>query len=92
MLLTEEEAKTKWCPHARVTSTDYTGKQMPGHNRVIDASDDGQGWDIRDDFTNKCIASECMAWRQWPSSQSITSSSVGTIVTTTGYCGLAGKP
>lgn len=62
-MLTEPEAKTKWCPMVRLT--------VPGSgpvNRVwqrFKAWADGQDKDyIQDQEDNcKCIASECAMWR-----------------------------
>jgi hypothetical protein len=75
--MTEDEAKTKWCPFAR------PGQCLPEHcgeirgNRNMDGTtDDGA----------LCIGSGCMAWRvtrdgSWK----------GTAQTVTGgFCGLAG--
>lgn len=80
MILTEEEAKTKWCPQTFDPSGD-------GHRRL------------------KCVGSACMAWR-WvtngghyeavapnhhgPSFARLIPGT-GTLSTTHGYCGKAGK-
>ena len=52
-MMTEEEAKTKWCPFARYIGD--TRDRTSAHNRV------GSG----DGFNSECncIASQCMAWR-----------------------------
>lgn len=52
MTLTEEEAKTKWCPFASVTARDANGC--------------GTYWNGEPAFM--CIASACMAWRPIPKS------------------------
>ena len=54
--MTEDEAKTKWCPQSRVSSVGSTGRA--GINR-----DDYGGKNKTPDGTN-CIASGCMAWRE----------------------------
>jgi hypothetical protein len=87
--MTEEEAKTKWCPFVRA------GSALGGYlsNRI-----EGNGVP-----STLCIGSACMAWRwgamytfgtEWnpntgqpqafPESMKVS--------TTEGYCGLAGKP
>ena len=51
--MTEDEAKQKWCPHARLRtswSSPYGGVALAGTNR----------WEKGN---AKCIASGCMAWR-----------------------------
>ena len=55
-MMTEEEARTKWCPFARVivVETKVTG------NRVFEMRTEGV--DLNPD-TCRCIASECMMWR-----------------------------
>jgi hypothetical protein len=49
--MTEEEAKTKWCPHARVLSDEGS--------MVIATVNRGNGLQAK---TN-CIASDCMMWK-----------------------------
>jgi hypothetical protein len=47
--MTEDEAKTKWCPMARQI---HSGEiDLPPHNRSR------YGWEM-------CVASACMMWRQ----------------------------
>jgi hypothetical protein len=80
--MTEEDAKTKWCPFVRVGHAREAGEEA--FNRLCD----DQGLD-GDDFSHVpeaalCIASACMAWR-W--------STPGTAPADQperGYCGLAG--
>jgi hypothetical protein len=52
MIVTAEEAKTKWCPFARVrpAMTDA------GAVNRLDRGDDPSAWP-------HCIADSCMAWR-----------------------------
>lgn len=50
MLMTEEEARKKWCPHARIV--DGYSEGAGGCNRWVNKSDE-----------ILCIASRCMAWR-----------------------------
>lgn len=50
MLVTEERAKTKWCPHAAIDCS-AANRPNPGNNCDVTA-----GW-------APCVASDCMAWR-----------------------------
>jgi hypothetical protein len=63
-MMTEEEAKTKWCPFMRTPHA-------------------------LGPTANRCIASECMAWRKWTPYYSTIEPYVDE---GKGYCGLAGKP
>jgi hypothetical protein len=56
MLLTEEEARKKWCPHTRVFARggDFHDSGLTSANRT------GKGAKIAGSC---CIASECMSWR-----------------------------
>jgi len=82
MILTEEQAKKKWCPFAMV----------PEHNEQSDPS--RNRWASGDQLkTANCIASMCMAWR-WemtPNEASSATNAKQIKIQGTGYCGLAGK-
>lgn len=83
MILTEEEAKTKWCPEARASNN---GEQPIAINRV------NRGPDV----DCLCIASACMAWR-WQSALTVnnpnrTPGAGQTVTRERGYCGKAGRP
>jgi hypothetical protein len=86
---TEEQAKAKWCPFARVQ---------------FYARDDGQNPAVnRPECNVNCIGSECMAWR-WREGWDEDTKSFTTLYRKTptrgghfenaplGYCGLAGQP
>lgn len=97
--MTEEEAKTKWCPLAENGSR---GGNI--HDRMNGETPAGL----------RCIGSSCMAWRELPATvRNITEKHVeqtsrdgevpavrhriydrkiGEDVTPNGFCGLAGKP
>lgn len=74
--MTEDEAKTKWCPFARPLAEDAFGEPITGINRPLHEK-------------NFCLGSQCMAWRAGVvlGYESITRKPVYD-----GYCGLAGKP
>jgi len=96
--MTEDEAKTKWCPFARCgSSTSGLGSM----NRVVEIDGLEQ---VR--INNECIASTCMAWREqkvdrWVDSVGVMiedgqrgsyqGAALKTIIVG-GYCGLAGAP
>lgn len=84
--MTEEEAKTKWCPHMRISS--YTGQA------AINTT--------AEEFRYKCIASDCMMWvtknAVWTIdgiqilpeqlSEALTPEDVGAVTSLAGHCGL----
>jgi hypothetical protein len=82
-MLTEDEAKTKWCPFVRVTGCGSNAGSAEWHtNRPSFAEVHDKGFD-------RCIGSACMAWRRairpaGPGGQM--EKDLG------GFCGLAGKP
>lgn len=80
--MTEDEAKLRWCPFARVTDNGCATNRHAGTKK----GKDGKPRILRGNAL--CIASECMAWRwdEWDANG-------GRQMTKThGYCGLAGKP
>lgn len=86
--MTEDEAKTKWCPMARVSSDSDSA-----WNRVGRFSLDGSH--------PLCIGSACMMWRWAVETQyfpkenpdgSVEMNWIRDHSKTYGYCGLAGKP
>ncbi len=97
--MTEEEAKTKWCPFANVGSTT---SGLGGFNRFIPPVGSGSDESVR------CIGSDCMAWR-WEARllghdiehQKATHGAIKGAVEHArfcrehpllGFCGLAGRP
>lgn len=104
MPLTEEEAKTKWCPFARVVGVFAAGNEpaVPGHNRTVFSSK-GSAVEQKSPAPASCIASGCMAWR-WSfifvnaDGMEINADTLGMFAECTkegaarkGFCGLAGK-
>ena len=86
MLLTEEQAREKWCPFSKsvAVGTRENGSPYQSGNRVRAHQGTSAIGPISfpaqmNPETCRCIASDCMAWR-W-AMKSINE----------GYCGLAGK-
>ena len=93
--MTEEEAKTKWCPFVRLTGTEQEW-HVNRDPSLPSAPSDPQAY--------RCIASACMAWR-WELDHDGTFSTtlsgpdlhVSSRIpnfkpTDRGFCGLAGGP
>jgi hypothetical protein len=76
MLTSEKAAWTKWCPMVRID----------GDNRLHNTMTDGFE---NSDKMYHCIASHCMAWREYHLSHMRSGSSEPEHH---GYCGLAGRP
>ncbi len=76
MLLTEKEARTKWCPFAVSAVRRYEDSVSVVNRRI------GSGKPDVDCF---CIATDCMMWR-------VVSVKKDDETVKLGYCGLAGKP
>ena len=85
MLLTEDDAKTKWCPEVRFQALANSGhgsmapigavNRMPGGRPTPTAG----GTDYPDNpLPARCIASRCAAWRALPDGR--------------GWCGKFGPP
>jgi hypothetical protein len=80
--MTEEEAKTKWCPFARTMGIDGD-VIMPAANRVFMFTGANKLTFPHPEMC-ACIASKCMAWRWVISPEKAPNA--------TGFCGLAGRP
>ena len=85
-MMTEDEAKTKWCPFVRETELRTGTWNRPGDRSRSDAE------------RYNCCGSACMAWR-WALSPDKAAHFNKTWKTKgepeaypVGYCGLAGKP
>lgn len=83
--MTEDEAKTKWCPMVRMGAVLNEG--VAAVNRVTQAQGDKAN----------CIGSACMMWKFKPEMVNVsTSIAVDWLkptgkMTDDGYCGLAGR-
>lgn len=92
----EEEAKTKWCPMARVATVVISEKLSVVANRDISLLMPTNSFDPATDLT-KCIASACMMW-QWETRLSSTMFEEDGNTPrrerkgNDGYCGLARRP
>ena len=101
--MTEDEAKTKWCPFARVAaptcvqkkrSREWIGVTAANRGDLSDAVEANVSGSAMLPASALCIASACMAWRWDWESQTIeiggTLELPQSIVSTThGHCGLA---
>lgn len=84
--MTEEDAKAKWCPHARSLVVVAAGKKID----LVASCNRVQGIHLADKGENNCIASACMAWRwDWTPEQAARVT-VSPQSPAPGHCGLAG--
>jgi hypothetical protein len=64
-LLTEDEAKGKWCPFYRVATSGGDMDTYEMDNRPPDYEENGEGWSptgqVRAEA--RCLGPACMAWR-----------------------------
>ena len=82
-MMTEDEARKKWCPAARVVAEGRT-QRSPPHNRAV----------VGDKVINlprgcDCIASDCMWWR-WDDPANL-HEGFDDPEKRTGYCGIAAQ-
>ena len=96
--MTEEEAKTKWCPHVRLAcgESNKVFPDLPVFNMVAHPKGPGAMPNAA-----KCIASACMAWRWDMKWESATEEGQGGDLVLRlkplngkprmGWCGLAGN-
>lgn len=67
MLLTEQQAKSKWCPHARVIRWETLNQGETSVDHLIGGTNRDALGKTKNPGSCRCIAGECMAWR-WRSS------------------------
>lgn len=105
--MTEDEAKTKWCPFARVEGP-WNGGSPTINRGVHDAEYDEEDNRLPERPGSRlppqslCIASACMAWRTRSirthvnhihrDGTAAVAKQPEDIVTADGFCGLAGAP
>lgn len=89
MLMTVEQAKKVWCPHAMVVQTDVP---TVSYNRHVTVKD---GFIVKGGDAlphgSFCLANHCAAWR-WKNNPELAEIDLvtGDIEQRTGYCGMAG--
>ena len=74
--MTENEAKTKWCPMSRFSTYDGTGVSNRDNFQSVGHSAEG------------CIASACMMWREDLTREEAQNG----VYAKDGHCGLGGNP
>lgn len=96
--MTEDKAKTKWCPFARIIGGKIDAAGASSHrdgqtafNRIVDEAK----WSVP--VGGACIGSACMAWRwrTWKMGDGETYSLMmadAPVTPVEGLCGLAGSP
>ena len=97
-MMTEDEAKTKWCPFSRVSNANHGGDACNRWDSSGGAKNYGPAG-------SNCIASACMAWRSegamaWlksgnrplRSDEIARSDDIEGRPSNRGHCGLAGRP
>lgn len=88
--MTEDEAKTKWCPFGRALWTGSGPGELASFNR----------WDSSDTASpppTPCLGSACMAWRKKPRTwfshgDDWREDTLSDKYVEDGYCGLAAPP
>jgi len=80
--MTEDEARTKWCPFGRILLRNDLTHKIKGFGKKIllylRLSDSFNRNEVGSPHVSPCIASDCMAWRSTPG------------FPINGHCGLAG--
>lgn len=89
--MTEEEAKTKWCPFARVGGPMQSEAEGTSYNRWH-GSDGTTAAMLAENHITLCIGSACMAFRWSNGAYPLPNDPPSISERYTGYCGLAGRP
>ncbi len=93
MILTEADAKTKWCPHVRIVNgvvapdgrSTHNVLQAP-YNRIVEET----AWAYPQGAA--CISSACTQWRWVEEPKTVQDGQTFQYTPGRGYCGLAGRP
>ena len=89
MAMTEDDARKKWCPMARVCVIGPDGEHMTSFNRTCSSSDDIDSFQTNGPM--KCIASDCMMFKwgdNYDHGGDSTAERHNTANNRGGYCGL----
>jgi hypothetical protein len=85
--MTEEDAKTKWCPFVRfIPETEFSQFASNRAESEFNSKQSAQA-------ATRCLASACMAWRWYRTNIRNPDDPTGDMLPSTrthGYCGLAG--
>lgn len=91
-MITEKEARTKWCPFARVSMWFEIAKKTVGAEQLAQrfAVSVNRAPETVSGISEqcKCVGSECMAWRFLEKTTNDGEPDENSV----GFCGLAGKP
>lgn len=96
-MITEREAKEKWCPQGRKI---YGGKTNDGKWKPVEHVSTFNLVEImpspdkkhkREFQRTECVGSQCMAWR-WAEKSAIEVPMIGEVGERKGYCGAYGRP
>ncbi|PYF04990.1 hypothetical protein BJ122_102216 [Rhodopseudomonas faecalis] len=90
MIATDSDARTKWCPHARIARRELGvsgGEIIGGVNRDALSTHGGAI-----PASCRCIASDCMAWRLQCTVHIASPEGTQQATRQLGYCGAFGHP
>jgi len=93
-MMTEDEAKTKWCPMARNLGTLLQAAKPGDKDYVVACGSQNRGYAMGGPLYNSlCIGSACMAWR-WAREPDPADDHpfIEKFVSVRGYCGAFGRP
>lgn len=92
-MLTEKEAREKWCPMVRIARRENTDFGGTGTEVVVGGCNTDALGGIRVPASCRCIASDCAMWR-WGADYVLDPGSPDYVQVRAdfGYCGLARRP
>jgi hypothetical protein len=93
-IVTESEARKKWCPFARVLlPVNQAGNRISTFHLQLAKKSDPRDHEyyLQQEADCNCLGSRCMAWR-WAGYRKVRSGVVPQQDEAHGYCGLSGNP